>query len=75
MKEKLIELLNLDAKATEAEIVSAVGSLIAEPKAVKIDPRIREKMAAGLTFQQAAEIVASQEAADKQAKAEAKAAK
>lgn len=64
MKEKLIELLNLDAKATEADIVSAVGALVAQPKAVKIDPRIREKMAAGLSFQQATEVVASQAKAD-----------
>jgi hypothetical protein len=93
MKEKLIELLKLDAKATDEQIVAAVGTLnervgnlvgmldeadkqIAElsaaPKTIKIDPRIREKMAAGLNFQQATEVVAAQEAEDKAAKKAAK---
>lgn len=46
-----------------------------QPVQLKVDSRIRQKMAAGLSFQQAVEVVASQDAADKQAKAEAKAAR
>jgi len=41
---------------------------------VKVDPRIAKKMAAGLTFQQATEVIASQEHADKESKAETKSA-
>jgi hypothetical protein len=96
MKEKLIKLLNLDAKATDDQIVAAVAKLESshgaalrdietlqfkilelateerQPSAIKIDPRIREKMAAGLNFQQATEVVAAQEAEDKAAKKAAK---
>lgn len=93
MKEKLLALLKLDAKATDEQIVAEVGKLndrIAsmtrtldsaeakivelsqQPPAAKIDPRIRQKMAAGLSFQQAAEVIASQDAEDKAAKKAAK---
>jgi hypothetical protein len=99
MKEKLLTLLKLDAKATDDQIVDAVKSLTvlidgknAEQRAlqdqvkelegvigllkataeetapIKIDSRIRQKMAAGLSFQQATEVVLSQEAEDKAAK-------
>lgn len=92
MKQKLIELLNLDKGATDDLVVNRVADVLAANKegasenqklrqrleeaaaagSIKIDPRIRQKMAAGLSFQQAAEVVASQDAEDKAAKKAAK---
>jgi len=57
----------------EEQIKSLESKIVALPTEPKVDKRVREKMAAGLTFQQAVEVLASQDQADKLAKAEAKA--
>ena len=61
--EETIAVLQKENEALKARIAE-----LEKAAAINIDPRVRQKMAAGLSFQQATEVVASQDAEDKAAK-------
>lgn len=70
---KLIELLKLDEKASEADVLTAVAALQAENAAFKADKKkldereklVVEKMLKGLTRQQAITVIERQEHFDR----------
>jgi cell division septum initiation protein DivIVA len=76
MEEKAIAALQQE-NADLKKLVAGLEKQLAEAggtKPSKADPRIAKKMAAGLTYQQAVEVLASQDEADKQAKSRKEAA-